>query len=175
MKILSALFAAASVLLLGCAAENRSQVQYDFVHKLNTVRDELMSMQLSSAFDKGYGGALPPEDLHQQIAAKKEELITLFQNPPSADLWNASIVSRKRKAGSIIVFAEYGSTLYELRISDPEAKKIAENFRDGDDIRFTGRLMAEGSATTMGAFMAPEFSVYPTKVVRGELQLSQRE
>lgn len=175
MKIIYVAFAAALMLLCGCAKENRSQVQYDFVRKLDTVKNDLLNLQMSWLLNRGEGGKLPPEDLDQQIAAKKVELAALFRNPPVADSWNASVVTLKRDGSSIVILASYGSTSYVLRILDPAAKKIAENLRDGDDIQFTGRLMAEGSATSIGAVISSEFAVYPTKVVRGDLQLTQAE
>lgn len=175
MKTIYIAFVATLIMIIGCAEEKRSQAQYDFVKKLDMVKSDLQSLQMSWLFNKGEGGKLPPEDLNQQIDAKKSELATLFHNPPAADSWNASIVSVKRDGASILVIASYGSTSYVLKILDPAAKKIAENLRDGDDIQFTGRLMAEGSATSIGAIISSEFSVYPTKLVRGELQLTQTE
>lgn len=175
MKIIYIAFAATLMLFFGCAEEKRSQVQYDFVRTLDTVKSDLSTLQMSSLFNKGEGGKLPPEDIDQQIAAKKTELAALFRNPPVADSWNASVVSLKRDGGSIVIHASYGSTSYMLRILDPVAKTIAENFRAGDDIQFTGHLMAEGSASSIGALISSEFAVYPTKVVRGDLQLTQAE
>jgi len=177
MKIIYITFAATLTLLVGCAEEKpkQNQVQYDFVRKLTTVKDDLSDLQMSRLLNRGKGGKLPPEDIDQQITAKKAELTDLFGNPPVADSWNASVVSLKRDGGSIVILASYGSILYVLRIVDPVAKKIAENFRDGDSIQFTGHLMAEGSATSIGALISSEFSVYPTKVVRGDLLLTQAE
>ena len=175
MKTIYIAFAATLMLLIGCAEEKKNQAQYDFVKKLATVKNDLSDLQMSWLFNKGEGGKLPPEDINQQIAAKKSELAALFRNPPAADSWNASVVSVKRDGASIVILASYGSTYYVLKIFDPAAKKIAENFRDGDNIQFTGRLMTEGSATSVGALISSEFSVYPTKLIRGDLQLTQTE
>ena len=175
MKTIFIIFLASLMLMIGCAEEKRNQAQYEFVRKLEKVKDDISDLQVARLLNKGKDGKLPPEDLNQQIDAKKSELATLFRNPPVADSWNASVVSVNRDGGSIVVLASYGSTLYALKISDPDAKRIAENLRDGDKIQFTGRLMAEGSATSIGAIISSEFSVYPTKLVRDDLQLTQTE
>lgn len=175
MKKYFLIFVAALIFLPGCAEKNRNQVQYNFVKKLDTIKNELMGLQTSKLLNRGEGGKLPPEDLDQQISAKKSELTALFLQPPAADSWNAAIVTIRRQSGSVVIVAAYGSTSYKLRIVDPASKKLAESFREGDDIQFTGKLMAEGSLTVAGAFVDPEFAVYPLRIVHGELELTQSE
>lgn len=175
MKILYFAFAATLILLAGCVEKNRNQAQYDFVRQLDKVKDDLLELQTSNFLNKGQGGRLLPEDIDQQIAGKKAELDAMFQNPPAAESWNASVVTLKRDGRTIIIVAGYGSTTYRLKIIAPEAKKIAENLREDDDIQFSGRLMAEKSKTLLGAFIYPEFTVYPTKVARRDLVLIQAE
>ena len=164
-----------AVLMLGCAEEKRNQAQYNFVHRLDTVINDLQDLQVSWLLNKGKGGALPPEDLNQQIEAKKAKLEALLRNPPVADAWNALIVSVRREGASIVVHTSYGRTSYVLKILDPAAKKLAENLRDGDNIQFSGRLMPEGSKTLFGAMVSSVFNVYPTKLVRGDLGIVQNE
>ena len=175
MKSIFFLFVATLSVLLGCADENRNAVQYDFVHKIHILTEELLDMRVSWVLGKGKGGGLPPEDLDKQIDKKKETLSNLLENPPYAEDWSASIIGLRREDASIVISATFGNTMYLMTIDEPDAKRIAENLREGDKIIFTGRLMSEGSLTPLGAFFSPHFPVYPTELTRGDRTLSQKE
>lgn len=163
------------VLLAACGEGKINQSQMEYLNKLHAIKNSLTELKTSRFIGRGENGGMLPENIDQLISDKQSELDRLHQNPPFAESWNAKITSLKREGSFVVINTIYGETWYMMKISDPVAKKLAEDLREDDEIQFSGQLMPERSKTSIGALIASEFAVYPTKVIRGKTVLTQSQ
>jgi hypothetical protein len=173
MKFLSVLIVSVLIQVAGCGGPSENTEQKNFVKTFRILKSELQDLKtekLVGWLDKN----LQPENLDQQIAEKQRKLDDLLGDKGrQANSWNAEVDSLIRDGSNIIIRASYGGHFYRLQIFDPEAKKVVEQIKAGEQIVFSGKVGAEASITKAGAVLAPEFYFPPTEILWKSTTISQ--
>ena len=173
-QIVAAILAIAlTTSLFGCysSADIPTAQQEDFILKLRRLSSEMDRVKSERS---GQDGKLPPRDLEDRIAKKEQEVDdAMHHSTPVAVNWNANIDELERSGGLIVVRTSYKEQRYVLRVFHEQAMKVAETFAVGDKIVFSGNLGPERSVTRYGAFLNPEFALYPTSIRKGAIELTQ--
>lgn len=161
--------------LVGCDHRPDNPEQIAFMKRIQSLKSEKDRLDILAFNGKDNSGKIAPADIDAQVEKIEQEILHFIkESTPDAVQWNAKVSSVQRNDSGIVVYAYYGSHHFDLNIFDAQAIKIAENFIEDDEIKFSGNLGPETSITLFGALSSPEFSLYPTSILSkyGEIKQS---
>ena len=165
---------AIALCLTGCS-DKRTTVpeQISFINQISAYEKQNDHLRYMKLRGKDENKELPPENLADQIAESDREILKFLKNPPKAVQWIATVVDVRRQKNEIFISSGYRNQAYGLIIFDEQAKKIAEQFKEDDEIIFTGILFPEQSLSILGALSLPEFRIEPTQLSSKYGQITQ--
>lgn len=160
--------------LTGCS-DKRTTVpeQIAFINKISAYKTQSDHLSYMKWHGKDENRELPPENLTDQIEDSDRKILQLLNKPPNAVQWIATVVSIRRQNNEIFISAGYRDQSYGLIIFDEKAKRIAEKFKEDDEISFTGIIFPEKSWTIFGALINAEFLIEPTQISSKYGQITQ--